>query len=240
MPTEARLVFMPGLGADHRLFVEQHRRFPHAVTCEYVAPRADDSLRSYATRWASGQDWSKPTILVGFAFGAMVALEAAEQVPEARNAAKGIVIVSGCRSGAAVSDCFRRQVAMSRMVPHLILRQGLLAFAERFSERDDLADDHRRLLKEMAGEMDIELFRWSTKACAEWDYKGPVDLGKEVPVFQIHGERDHVIPLVPGDPDTVLPNAGHLIQFTHCGEVNAYIANCARQVGVSLFEKHHV
>ena len=237
MPTDARLVLMPGLGADQRLFVEQHRRFPNAVTCDYITPASGDDLRTYSARWASQQDWSKPTLLVGFAFGAMVALEAAEQVEAAQKAIKGIVIVSGCRSGAAISEGFRRQVAMSRMVPHMILRQGLLSFAERFSDRDDLADDHRSLLRDMAAEIDIDMFRWSTKACAEWEYKGPVELSKKVPVFQIHGERDQVIPLVLGDPDTVLPNAGHLIQFTHAGEVNAYIANCAKQVGVSLFEK---
>ncbi|MBS1707785.1 MAG: hypothetical protein JSS65_03585 [Armatimonadetes bacterium] len=237
MANDARLVFMPGLGTDRRLFVEQLSRFPHASTCEWIAPKPDDNLRAYASRWAEQQDWSKPTILVGFAFGGMVALEATENHAAAREAVKGIVIVSGCRSGSAVSEGFRRQVAMSRMVPQAILRQGLLCFAERFSERDDLADRHRQLLKEMATEIDIEMFRWSTKACSEWEYRGPVELSKQVPVFQIHGERDHVIPLVPGDPDTVLPNAGHLIQFTHANEVNAYIAKCAKEIGVSIHVK---
>lgn len=240
MQSATRLVLMPGLGADHRLFIEQTRRFPEAVTCDWIAPKPDDNLRTYAARWADSQDWNKPTILVGFAFGGMVALEAVEQNPTARAATKGIVIVSGLRSGAAVSEGFRRQVAMSKMVPHAILRQGLLCFAERFSERDDLADDHRQLLKEMATEIDIDMFRWSTTACANWDYKGPVELSKEVPVYQIHGERDHVIPLVPGDPDVVLPNAGHLIQFTHAGEVNAYIARVAKEVGARLTEASHV
>ncbi|MBX3110735.1 MAG: alpha/beta hydrolase [Fimbriimonadaceae bacterium] len=237
MQSDTRLVLMPGLGADHRLFVEQTRRFPDAHTCEWITPHPDENLRTYAARWAATQDWEKPTLLVGFAFGAMVALEALEHCPQARASARGVVIISGCRSGAAVSEAFRRQVAMSRMVPHAILRQGLLCFAERFSERDDLADGHRRLLKDMATEIDIDLFRWSTAACAEWDYRGPVELSKEVPVFQIHGERDQVVPLVPGDPDTVLPNAGHLIQFTHAGEVNAYIARCAKQVGARVAVK---
>ena len=44
-----------------------------------------------------------------------------------------------------------------------------------------------------------------------------------VPVKQIHGELDSAIPMVPGDPDEVIANGGHLITWTETERVNAFL-----------------
>jgi hypothetical protein len=47
-----QIVFIPGLGADSRLFEAQQKAFPNAVTPPWLAPLKDETLAHYAKRWA--------------------------------------------------------------------------------------------------------------------------------------------------------------------------------------------
>lgn len=232
MATAAKLHFLPGLGADGRLFVEQRRAWPDADFAPLPAP-AEESLREFAFRWADSRSWSKDDVVVGFAFGGILALEAAACHEGFRKNAGALILVSSCRTSAAVTSGFRQQVALSKMIPGMMMRRLLLCFAERFSPEDDLSDDQRELLKEMAADLDLEHLRWASNACCDWKLTSTAEIEKDLPVFQIHGERDSVIPLVEGHPDLVLPNAGHLIQYTHAGELHAFIRQCVAKIGLT-------
>jgi pimeloyl-ACP methyl ester carboxylesterase len=51
-----------------------------------------------------------------------------------------------------------------------------------------------------------------------------------VPVFQIHGRRDLLIPARLVDADEYIPDGGHLINVTHAEQVNAFIGQVAAKV----------
>jgi pimeloyl-ACP methyl ester carboxylesterase len=61
--------------------------------------------------------------------------------------------------------------------------------------------------------------KWGCSAIVHW----PGEPSVEPPVFQIHGERDWLLPVHKERPDCVIPRAGHLINLTHAEEVNAYL-----------------
>ena len=233
MSTDAHLLFLPGLGADARLFNEQRKEFPKAEYLRLPAPKPEEPFGEYAKRWADSIEWDKHKVVVGFAFGGVLALEAALHSEEFRKNAGGIILVASCRTKAAVTSGFRRQVALSRMVPQMMLRRLLMSFAERFSEEDDLNADQRQMLRDMALELDLDHLRWASNACCEWDMESTKEIEKDIRVFQIHGEKDLVIPLIEGDADLVLPGAGHLIQYTRPGELNAYIRLCVGELGLT-------
>jgi len=234
MATAAKLHFLPGLGADARLFIEQRKAWPDADFPSIPVPHEDEAFSDFAFRWADAHSWSKEDVVVGFAFGGVMALEAARCHEGFRRSVGALVLVSSCRTSAAVTGGFRKQVALSKMIPGMMMRRLLLCFAERFSPEDALSDEQRELLKDMAAELDLDHLRWASNACCEWKLTSSSELEKELPVFQIHGENDSVIPLIEGDPDFVLPSAGHLLQYTHAGELQAYIRRCVAQVGLTL------
>lgn len=234
MPDEARLIFLPGLGADARLFVSQRASFPHAEFQRLPAPSEGEEFGDYAKRWAESIEWTPGHLVVGFAFGGVLALEAAARHEGFRKACGALVLVSSCRSHDAVTADFRRQVALSRMIPQMMQRRLLMCFAERFSPEDDLSGAQRQLLKDMAAELNLDHLRWASRACCEWQMEGTEQIEADLRVFQVHGEKDSVIPLVRKDVDFVVPNAGHLLQYTHGGELDAYIRKCARAVGLAL------
>jgi len=83
MPTERaaelcaarRLVFLPGLGADARLFDPQRAVFPEIEVPPWLPYREEESLADYARRMAATVTLSANMYLGGVSFGGMVALE---------------------------------------------------------------------------------------------------------------------------------------------------------------------
>jgi pimeloyl-ACP methyl ester carboxylesterase len=61
---------------------------------------------------------------------------------------------------------------------------------------------------------------WTLRAILSWE-STPL---KGVPVFQIHGRRDPLIPARRVEADVMIPDGGHLINMTHADEVNAFMA----------------
>ncbi len=119
-----RLLLLPGLGADMRLFLPQLKAFSDSVTPGWIDPEAGEGLRAYSERYlpylveqghvpravgdvagsmedvgAKGEaedGWA----LVGFSFGAQIALEMARLV--ARRSASASVAAGGGAGGGVV------------------------------------------------------------------------------------------------------------------------------------------
>ncbi len=227
---EARLVLLPGLGADHRLFEDQAAEFPGLETPCLVPNEPGESLTTYSHRFAAMLAGDGPLFLGGLSFGGMVAMEAA-RAPVLDGRVKGVFMISGCRTHRAVTPEFRRRVGALQLVPDTILRASIFALSRSFPRDPDLSPRHRTLLMEMAREFDLGTFRWGAWACATWQGEEPPP---DPPVFQIHGRHDDVIPLVEGDPDRVVEDGGHLIQFAQAMVVNAYIREKAAGLGFTF------
>ena len=219
-----RLIFLPGLGADHRLFKPQLAAFKNSACPKWIPHQREASLASYAARFAATLPASDPPVLVGFSFGGMVALELARILPVERRPL-GVVLISGVRSARAVSPAFKAQQAIGSLIPHAIahtLIAGPLTTV--FAKRDRLDAQQATLLREMASDIDTRFLFWAARACASWTHDGRVP----VPVAHIHWQHDSVIPYVPHPSlqggEAELVDAGHLISWTAADEVNAFIA----------------
>lgn len=216
------MILLPGLGADHRLFEEQ-KAVPGVRIESLPRPQEGESFRAYAVRVWKGLAPVEPIWAGGFSFGGMLALEAARD-PACRPMFKGIVLISSCRSRRAITDGFRRQQALTRWIPAPLAAVGAKSFLSgNFVRKNGISGRHADLVRAMAAELDIVALRYGARAYAEWDFEGPEKEFPELPVRQIHGARDSVIPPVPGDADTVLPDAGHLLQYTHAEELNRWL-----------------
>jgi pimeloyl-ACP methyl ester carboxylesterase len=76
------------------------------------------------------------------------------------------------------------------------------------------------LFESMLRDADPAFIRWCLAATLGWKGAGSIDL----PVLQIHGRRDHVLPFrLAGPVDVVVDGAGHALNISHSGQVNAAI-----------------
>ena len=67
---------------------------------------------------------------------------------------------------------------------------------------------------------DPRFIQWGGAALARWPGAGELPM----PVHQIHGGADRIIPCRLVRPDVIIPGAGHLLNVTHADPVNRFIA----------------
>ena len=93
-----RLLLLPGIGADRRLFDEQRSCAAELHVIEWIPPvAADETLIEYAKRLARTIDTSHPFAIGGASFGGMVALELTRHIqPDTKEQpADGLLIARG-------------------------------------------------------------------------------------------------------------------------------------------------
>jgi pimeloyl-ACP methyl ester carboxylesterase len=214
MPPTFQLILLPGLGADHRLLEPQRAAFPQLVIPPWIPPRKNESLPQYAARMAEivAPSRDAPLILGGVSFGGMLAYEMARHLkPDA------VVLIASCRTRKSLRPIY----APGRWLPVTAWSLAKLFSGPviRFRHRRSAAK--RELLTAMFKESDSAFMRWTLRAILSWQSTPPAD----VPIYQIHGRRDRVIPASKVDADAWIPNGGHLINVTHADQVNAFIRN---------------
>ena len=212
---KAPLVFLPGLGADSRLFIFQQKEFKNILAPAWIPPKKNESLSHYAKRWARILNLKKGCVLVGVSFGGMVALEMAEWVQP-----RAIFLIGSCRSQESV-PFYLRTLGGLWIWPYLGKTLAKLFPFGRGWFLGVYEAEQKNLLMKMFRESPNTFLRWTTQAIREWggyrySFKN---------IYHIHGDRDRLIPIQNVSPDEVVKGGGHTIILTHPKEVNAFIKN---------------
>ena len=86
-----------------------------------------------------------------------------------------------------------------------------------------IAEEYRRLVVRMFKESDKHFMKWACKALLHWE---PTPL-EGIPIRQIHGRCDLIIPASRVGADHWVADGGHLINLTHAQEVNDFIRDAS-------------
>lgn len=224
-PSATRLVLIPGLGADERLFVRQVEAFPNLEVPKWIPWRDEDTLGDYARRVAETIRPVSPgetLILGGVSFGSMVAYEMASILRP-----RALVQIAGAQSWRDVPSFLRFN---QWMIP--LVRSWTLRINPRFNVILTLLSgtrsvDLNRLLSEMLLDTDPAFIRWKLRAVLRWDPDPP----DSIPIIRIHGDKDCVLkPPAAGNGNQIIAGGGHLINITHYEQVNREIERIISQV----------
>ena len=202
------VILLSAMGADDRVFAGLRGQVPNLIVPAWPKPRPRESLRLYAGRLAAAIDPGVPCYIGGASFGGFIALEMiphlqplgcfligslrrADELPEALKAHRGIA------AG-----------AVSHLPFEIAQTLGALLLA---SMRPALGSHLASLLGQLKAS-DAAFLRWASWAVLTWD--GPY-LDGEVPIHQIHGGRDRVLPVDRTTPDLIVCDAGHALSLSH-------------------------
>lgn len=212
--SSSRLILIPGMGADHRLFEPQRQGGLDFETFDLPAPLHGDTLTSYAQRLARPWRLDENTVVAGVSFGGMIACEWARIAPVRR-----VLLIASCQSGAAIPPVRRMAELISRMVPDRFIRRRCATGCQLMGQLEGLSAAQIELITDMAQKASIPAMRRIARMILRWPGGGRVP----VPIHHIHGAKDHIIPIRRVAPDEVIPDGGHLINLTHAERVNAFL-----------------
>jgi pimeloyl-ACP methyl ester carboxylesterase len=217
--SELPLILLSGLAADATVFAPQRLVFPQLSVPEWIAPLMDETLSSYAERFAEAIRPAGACVIGGASFGGIVALEMARFLQP-----RAILLVGSVRGP---HELPRRVRIWRKMRPAL----PLLPIAP-LQWSAGSASAARRWLPHLAGvarqfnQADEAVFRWSLAQLLAWNASPTVDC----PIYQIHGDCDRVLPISRTRPDRIIQGGGHVISLTHAREVNAFIRESLARV----------
>jgi pimeloyl-ACP methyl ester carboxylesterase len=208
------LLLLSGFAADERVFLPQLAEFPQLTVPRWIAPRRGESLPGYAKRLAEVVNPGTPCYVGGLSFGGMVAVEMARHLD-----ALACFLIASVRSSKELPSRLRCLKPAAALLPEDGVRLATwLAAATRKVGGHFLSPLVSGSL-DMASKADPALVCWSARAVLSWPEAPPPPL----PIFQIHGARDRVLPARLTRPDVLLPDAGHLLTVTHSPQVNAFL-----------------
>ena len=218
--TIPRLILLPGLGADERLFVPQRTLPVQIEVPQWLEPIDDrEALERYAQRMARQVQPSEDDLwLGGVSFGAMVACEMARHLPRTR----GVIMIGGCLSHRQIGSLFKLTCHVGHALPKPVVKLALSLFPVVLDILEDLSAEHRQLYVQMVSAASTRWIQWGAKAMTSWTFQGPAPR----PIYDIHGELDEMIPLRGVKPTYVVPRGKHLVSLSHPNLVNQHIMGC--------------
>ena len=197
----SRVVLIPGMGADHRLFDGIGLPGREVLLTDWIPHRSGESLAAYAGRFADHYGVGAADILIGVSMGGIVAGVMAQRVPPQR-----LILISSCTDIRQLSPLI---VALSPMGPYSPF--GMARLLPR-----GLMPGQRKLALEMFEAQDMAFIRWACGAVMEWT--GAQRLPETV---TIHGSADRVFPIRrQSQVDVTIQGGGHLMVMDRAAEVS--------------------
>src|SRR6478752_6818857 len=211
-----KILLLTGMTPDHRIFHRMLPLLPTGTVVDWIPPLEHESIVSYAERLSRTLSHDEPVVVCGVSFGGVVARELA-----CRLNATYCVLISSVRSPCELPTWFRMCRVLAPRPANLLLKA---AGAIANSWPRPLRSSSTWRVKKLAGKSG-EWHRWATAAILNW---GPSQHADQVPLIQIHGDRDATFPIRYTAANVVIRGGGHTLPLTHCDE----IAKQLRQIAV--------
>ena len=185
-----RLILLPGLGADHRLFAGLRSQLPRLEVPPWPELPTTGGIDALAARLAESLRVDGPVVVGGSSFGGFVAASLARLV-----GAQAVVLIGSCAHPSEISAGRRWRAGVLGVLPNSMRGGNPLvqdAMARFFGAKESA---HRKVFAEMLRDCSPEFLAWGLGAIAAWE---GVELPDSVPIFRVHGAGDRILP--PGDP----------------------------------------
>ncbi len=224
MHTRAPLLLLSGMGADARVFAAQQKALPQLRVPAWIPPEKDETLAHYAERFATLINPGEPCFIGGASFGGFVALE---MLPHLE--ARACFLIGSVRSPAEFPGSIQTLRKLSKLAGAIPFELASLMSKLALWSSGPLIGPHGTALLAQLSESDADFLRWACEAVLQWPGTAS---SPAIPTFQIHGEKDLVLPLSLTRPDVVVPGAGHALSMSHPQAVTDFLEQRINSFGL--------
>lgn len=218
-------VLLPGLGADADLFAPQKAILGNdlvVVSPTLAKPTTTivEAAAQVAERLEAEGLLEGPYALGGMSFGGSMALEIARLV---KRPPERLMLIASNRTSDSIPARFRWARSLGGLAPRSIAPSILARLAGCFAWRDGLDAEGKRWLTEIARRTEVPLLLWGGQAIADWRFSDVDADALGVPIHQVHGSKDWVLPISKSHTTLPIPTGRHLINWSHAELINAWL-----------------
>lgn len=217
---EKTIYFIPGQGADARLFDSlQIDSSYKLVILEYDTPGRKESMKDFAMRFVEEIDTTENFILVGTSLGGMICVELSEELdPE-----KTIIISSAKnRNEFPFHYSFQKFVPLYEIIPASLLYSGAKV-AQPLFEPD--RNNNKETFQSMLKNKDPEYMKNTIRIIMQWDRTSNT---KEI--IHIHGTNDRTLPYKKiKSVDHTVENGSHMMTLTRADVISEIINDTLKE-----------
>lgn len=221
MVGKKRLILLPGLAADDRMYARLTELPVPLVTPRLLIPEQGEHMASYARRHADWLSIGENDIVGGCSFGSMVASEICRQ-----RVTRALVLLSGALSSDALVSSSDQLHRFARCLPFSLVRRILMSsfFLHKVFGEGELSavELGRKMIADTPREL---LLRGSTLVTG---YRSDESINCEI--YSLHGGQDSVIFPPQLDQGEILTNAGHGMVVSHADEVSKFLCRVCSEV----------
>jgi len=209
------IYFLPGLGADKRLFQKQLQAGLPITIIEWKSPLKGETIQDYAKRIAADIPKTDRLILGGVSLGGIMAIELAKILkPE-----KVIIISSVKNKNELPPDItFFRRMPLQRWLPGWVFNnlQIFANFIHPFF--GEMSKEERNVFVDMAISAPPNFVKWALNVLATWE-----NTEVPAPIVHIHGTSDLILPYKYVKNPITINKGRHLMIWERPEEINALL-----------------
>lgn len=200
------IVFIPGLGYDHRIFKSLEITYPTIAYLDWIDPEKGERIHDYAQRLFSKiKDDTQDIVLIGHSLGGIVAQEIASV-----HKIHKVILLSSITSRKEMPFSFR---IIKSLRLDLLFTKEISINTIRFwgkSHGFETKSD-KQFFKNMVGFQSNKNLQWALRELSSWH--APKLLNR-VQLTQIHGTRDKTFPIkYIASPDIIMEEGTHIFVY---------------------------
>jgi len=207
------VVFIPGLGADERLFELLNLSDCKCHYIRWTKPVADIGINEYLELLVQQLPaFESPPVLVGVSLGGIMAMEWRELYPVQKT-----ILISSVKDRTEVPGYFSifEKFRIHKAVHPSLLKKGNVLVKPFISDTSN--KKALELFNAMLHDANEDFIKWGLNAVMTWK-KGKSDISE---LIHIHGNADHIFPLrYISKPDYVIEDGRHDMVLSKADEIS--------------------
>jgi pimeloyl-ACP methyl ester carboxylesterase len=206
------LYFIPGLGADERLFSKLKLPGYKKKFIKWLVPKENESLPHYAKRLSAQIDSSKSFSLIGVSFGGMLAVEMSKFLKP-----KKIFLISSAKTNRELPASIHpfRYFPVYNFLPESMLQSAAVFNKNQFGIKNK---EEEKLFSDMLLSCPKGYLQSAMQMILEWRNTSYPDN-----LIHIHGGKDRFFPIYKIKDPIVIPNGTHFMPYNSSNEVEKII-----------------
>ncbi|MDW7693712.1 alpha/beta hydrolase [Flammeovirgaceae bacterium SG7u.111] len=212
-----KIYVISGLGADKRIFQFLTLKY-QLVPLDWIEPKKNEPLESYAARLSQSIDTSKDFILLGVSFGGLVATEIGKFLSP-----KQTILISSAETAAELRSIYRLfgKLNLIRFIPKPFLNMPAWLANLLFGAKN------KQLLAEIIQDTDLGFLKWALAELMQW--KNQTRLPN---CLKIEGGNDLLLPPTKSTNAILIPQGGHFMIVDKAEEISGVINERIASLGL--------